>query len=262
MFRTWGLTLAALLVISFLVLSICQESAVEVSADDDNAEAAAVAVGSGPTSASAVAVAGPGGPSAAGTTIINGTPGAAASVTAPKPASRTVKPSTQDDDEEDDDDGDDDDADDDDDDGDDDDAAGLKGIPSDDVAVLPACRGSAKWNCCDDKKFEKKNGETRCDCWPGSLGFCNFRVISEDPVLIIEDTFGLGSGELCRCAPPDARECFGIVKTECCDEYKGDGNECRCIFDRRCQYEKVSDKPLVWKSTMGKNTCSCPAPLK
>lgn len=126
---------------------------------------------------------------------------------------------------------------------------------------LPACRGSAKWNCCDDKEFTEKDGETVCDCWPGSFGFCNFRVVAEEPVTILEDIFGLNSGDLCRCAPPDVVECLGIVKRECCDEYSGDVDECRCIFGTRCQYTKVSEQPLVWKSTTG-TICTCPIPLK
>lgn len=265
--RNADLTVVALLLMALVGASAQGQQMTSADVGDDgSATAEASASGSGPVSASAVAIGGTGGgqTSASAVTSDDGEIGSAATATRPTPPAPSLPPrppslgtppppssggsgssisisfgdppsGT-------------------------DDLPPAKPIDDDEVGQLDVCRGLSKWKCCDDEDFIEIDEATFCDCWAGSEGFCNFRILNKDPTVVVEDIFGFEKGQKCRCPEKGVTECIGITKTECCDNFDGTSDTCRCLFES-CQFEKVSDKPLKWKDVSFNVgvTCTCPS---
>lgn len=104
---------------------------------------------------------------------------------------------------------------------------------------------------------------------------CSFEVVTDEPLLVIRDIFGSFVGESCRCPTleeEDIKLCTGSTKKDCCDNYNGQ-TECDCSSNKsfvsficfriatfcfRCQYQRISDKPLVWQHhLLASLKCKC-----
>lgn len=133
----------------------------------------------------------------------------------------------------------------------------------------PICWGEAAYRCCDVQDFVTNKKGTFCGCsesykrW--GVGYCRFKMISDNPTVWKNLTgYSTKSGRLCQCPDTRPRLCSGVTKAECCDNYDGQSDKCRCIYSgserEKCFWKKSQDNPLIWEDNLfikGRK-CLCP----
>lgn len=133
----------------------------------------------------------------------------------------------------------------------------------------PRCWGEAAYRCCNIQDFVTNKKGTFCGCsesykrW--GVGYCRFKMVNDNPTVWKDLTsYPTRSGRMCQCPDKRPRECSGVTKVDCCDNYDGQSDKCRCIYsgsDReRCFWKKSQDNPLIWEDDLfikGRK-CMCP----